>query len=236
MDSWYLHVLYIDLNEDCTCPSHGSGTPLSQMMLHGLMEGSYGKSDVTMLEHIIRNGANVELTKMITTIILDEHNNSRKVQHDMLTLALSTKKIDSAKLLVKAGIDPTTVGNPEGVPMFQEYYEHGTNEFIRWVLSEYIPENSNVAGDLVKFSQRIVSVIISMKEKDKETSQWKSKRRTAAHAVLMSGNPEIIRCLVQCGKEKNLDLLAERTCTGQTALHHAAVSNDKLSVDILLQL
>jgi len=231
-----LACLYIDLNEDCTCPSHGSGTPLSQMMLHGLMEGSNEKRDVTMLEHMIQKGTNLDLTNMITTIILDERNNSRKAQHDMLTLALSMKKIDSAKLLVKAGIDPTTVGNPEGVPMFQEYYEHGTNEFIRWVLSEYIPEISNVAGDLVTFSQRIVSVIISIKEKDKETSQWKSKRRTAAHAVLMSGNLEIIRCVVQCGREKDVDLLAERTCTGQTALHRAAVSNDKLSVDILLQL
>ena len=227
------------MSEDCTCPSHGSGTPLSQMMLHGYKEGCYEKFDVTMLEHMIQKGANP--TKMIITIVLDEQNKSRKVQYDMLTLALSMKKIDCAKLLVKAGVDPVTAGHPESetlnvVPMFQEYYEHGTNEFIRWVLSEYILENSNVASDLVKFSQRIIRVIISMKEKDKEMSLWKSKRRTAAHAVLMSGNLEIIRCLVRCGREKDVDLLTERTCTGQTALHCAGVSNDELSVDILLQL
>ena len=228
-----MHILCTGLNEDCTCPSHGSGTPISQMMLHGLMEGSFEKLDVTMLEHMVHKGANPT-----TTVALVESNKSRKVQYDMLTLALSMKKIDCAKLLVKTGVDPVTAGHPDGemldvVPMFQEYYEHGTNEFIRWVLSEYIPD---IGVDLVKFSQQIIRVINNMKEKDKENYLWKSKGETAAHAVLMCGNPEIIRCLVQCSRERDVDLLAERNCTGQTALHRAAVSNDKLSVNILLQL
>jgi len=227
-----LRVLCVDLSADCTCPSHGSGTPLSQMMLHGLMEGSYEKLDVTMLEHMVRKGANPT-----TTVALVESNKSRKVQYDMLTLALSMKKIDCAKLLVKAGVDPVTAGHPEGetlnvVPMFKEYYDQGTNKFIRWVFMDYIP----TLGDLVSFTQRIINMIINMKKKDKETSQWKSKNRTAAHAMLMSGNPEIIRRLVQCGREKDVDLLAERTCTGQTALHCATENNDLLSVNILLRL
>ena len=196
------------------------------------MEGSYEKLDVTVLEHMVRKGANPT-----TTVALVESNKSRKVQYDMLTLALSMKKIDCAKLLVKAGVDPVTAGHPEDetlnvVPMFQEYYNQGTNKFIRWVFMDYIP----TLGDLVSFTQRIINMIINMKEKDKETSQWKSKNRTAAHAMLMSGNPEIIRRLVQCGREKDVDLLAERTCTGQTALHCATENNDLLSVNILLRL
>ena len=228
-------MLLIDLSADCT----GSGPPLSQMMLHGFLECQYDKLNVSMLEYMIPKGAN--LTGIIPTVI--EHDNFKDKHYDMLTLALSMKKIDCAKILVKAGVDPVTGGNPEGgklgvVPMFQEYYHHGTNKFIRWVFNEYIPEHPKVAGDLVKFSDGIIKMIISMKEKEKdeETSPWKSKGRTAAHAMLLSGNTEIIQHLVQCGREKDLDLLAERTCTGQTALHHAAVNNDELSVDILLQL
>jgi len=116
--------------------------------------------------------------------------------------------------------------------MFQEYYDQGTNKFIRWGFMDYIP----TLGDLFSFTQRIINMIINVKKKDKETSQWKSKNRTAAHAMLMSGNPEIIRRLVQCGREKDVDLLAERTCTGQTALHCATENNDLLSVNILLRL
>ena len=204
------------------------------MMLHGLKEDAKGKPDVTMLEHMIDKGANLS-DSMIATV---EHNESRKVQYDTLTLALSMKTIDCAKLLVEAGVDPVTGGNPEVdnlnvVPMFHEYYDRGTNHFIRWLFRDYIPKHPMVACDLTRFTQRIAKMITSMKEKERETSQWKSKSRNAAHAVLMSGNREITERLVQCSKG---DLLAEQTCSGQTALHRAAVNNDVLSVNVLLRL
>ena len=229
------------MNVDCTCALHGPGIPMSQMVLHCLLNDKL-EALKDMQKYFTQKGA--ELSGVITTIHTDEHDTNVDImQHDILSLLLVMKKINCAKEFVKADFDPISGGNPEGekldvVPMFQEYYKHGTNEFIRWMFHDYVPHRIK----LNSFTQRLIEMIISMKEKDKENGRWKLHERTAAHAVLTSrdqetiGNPEIIRCLVQCGRERDVDLLAERTSTGQTALHHATENNDLLSVNILLQL
>ena len=158
----------------------------------------------------------------------------------MLDLPLSIKRVDCAKVLVEAGVDLLSGGCPSDakvkgemfdvVPMFQEYLDHGTNEFIRWAFNEYIPQHPEV--DL----KQIIHSLINMKEKDKKSCFWQSVQRTPAHAILTSHHEETIKQLVQCGKENGLDLLAERSCTGKTALHVAAEENDVESVQILLQL
>ena len=65
---------------------------------------------------------------------------------------------------------------------------------------------------------------------------WISQRRSPAHAVLNSGNEEIIKLLVQSGKDDNLDLLAEQSSNGRTALHIAAENGDYISTKALLEL
>ena len=155
--------------------------------------------------------------------------------YGLLDLSLSMKKIDCAKVLVEEGVDLLSGGCEGGewfdvVPMFQEYRDHGTNEFIRWAFNEYLPKHPEV--DL----KRILLSIIIMKEKDKQSCFWQSVQRSPAHAILTSHHEGTIKQLVQCGKENGLDLLAERSCTGKTALHVAAENNDVDSVNILLQL
>ena len=225
------------MNAECTCALHGPGTPTSQMVLHCLLNDKF---DVMKRMLAYFNQKAAELGGVITTIYMDECDvDGKKVEYDMLSLPLTMKKMDYAKELVKAGVDPVSGGNPKGekldvVPMFQEYYERGTNEFIRWVFNEYIPENPEI--EQKAFIQRLIQTIISMNEKDRENGRWKQRKRTAAHAVLTSGHLKTIEQLIQCGKENSLDLLAEQSCTGQTALHHAAENNDEESVDILLYL
>ena len=136
---------------------------------------------------------------------------------------------------MKAGVDLVSGGCPEAekldvVPMFQEYHYHGTNEFIRWAFNEYIPQHPEI--DL----KRIIQSIINMKEQDKEHHFWKPMQRSPAHAVLTSHHEGTIKRLVKCGKDNGLDLLAERSCTGKTALHVAAENGDVESVHILLQM
>jgi len=222
-------------NADCSCALHGPGTPLPQMGVHCLLND---KPDVfmRMYEYFTQKGA--KYSAVITTIYMGEHDID-KVRYDILSLLLAMKKIDYAKELVKAGIDPVSGGNPEGeklevVPMFQEYYEHGTNEFICWLFNEYIPQNSKIK--LKPLTQRLIPIIISMREKDMKNGKWKLHQRAATHAVLTCGHQETIDILIQQGKAKRLKLLAEQSCTGKTALHHAAENNDEGSVDILLQL
>ena len=147
------------------------------------------------------------------------------------------QRIDCAKVLVKAGVDLLSGGCPGGetfdvVPMFQEYRDHGANEFICWAFDEYLPQHPEV--DL----KRIIQSIINMKRKDEESCLWQSVRRSPAHAILTSHHEATIKRLVECGIDEfnGLDLLDERSCTGKTALHVAAENNDVESVHILLQL
>ena len=232
------------MNAECVCEIH-TGTPILQMMLHCLTQVDYeklirdevscDKLSATMLERFILKGANLRGKIAIQHVGL-EHSTSGGFDYGMLDLPLSMKRIDCAKVLVNGGIDLISGGTPGGeefavVPMFQEYRDHGTNEFIHWAFSEYIPQHPDF--DLGK----IIQSIIKMKVKDEERWFWQSVQRAPAHAILTSCHKEIIECLVQIGRDEfGLDLLAEQSSTGKTALHVAAETNDVESVQILLQL
>ena len=223
------------MNAKCACEIH-NGTPVLQMMLHCLIQHDCDRLSVTMLENFIQKGAKLN-GKIATRHFGLYRNDCGGVSYGVLDLPLSMQRIDCAKVVVKAGVDLINGGNPRGVefavvPMFQEYRDHGTNEFICWAFNEYIPNHPEI--DL----KQIVQSIISMKRKDEEFCLWQSVRRSPAHAILTSHHEETIKHLVECGIDEfsGLDLLDERSCTGKTALHVAAENNDVKSVHILLQL
>ena len=229
----YTLVFFTDMNAKCTCEIH-TGTPVFQMMLHCLVQDKCDKLSVTMLQHFIEKGAELNGKITFRNVGLDQKD-SGGVEYGMLDLPLSMQRIDCAKVLVKAGVDLISGGSPTGeeldvVPMFQEYRDHGTNEFICWAFNEYIPQHPEI--DL----KRIIQSIIIMKKKDEKSCYWQSVQRAPAHAILTSHHEETIKHLVQFGKECGLDLLDERSCTGKTALHVAAENNDVKSVQLLLQL
>ena len=212
-----------------------TGTPLLQMMLHCFIQNKCEKLNVTMLQYFKEKGA--KYSGEIATRHFGIYRKDRGgVKYGLLDLPLSMRKIDCAIVLVKAGVDLINGGSPEGkefdvVPMFQEYLDHGTNEFIRWAFNEYIPSHPEI--DL----KRIIQSIINMKKKDEKSCFWKSVQRAPAHAILTSHNEETIKRLVECAKNDfDLDLLAEQSCTKRTALHVAAENGDVESVHILLQL
>ena len=202
-------------------------------MLHCLVEKDYEKLN-PMLEYFIQKGAELSGEITIRHVGLD-HSDSGGFPYGMLDLPLSMQRIDCAKVLVEAGVDLINGGSPGGekfavVPMFQEYRDHGTNEFIRWAFSEYIPQHPEV--DL----RRIILSIINMNEQDEKSCFWQSVQRSPAHAILTSHHEETIKRLVEYADDLGLDLLDERSCTGKTALHVAAENNDVESVQLLLQL
>ena len=204
-------------------------------MLHCLIQGDYEMLSIEMLEYFIQKGAELNGEIAIRHVGLD-HSDSGGFPYGMLDLPLSMKRIDCGKLLVEKGVDLISGGSPEGeelyvVPMFQEYRDYGTNEFIRWAFKEYLPQHPEI--DL----KRIIQSIINMKEQDENSCFWQSVQRTPAHAILTSHHEETIKCLIQCAKDDfGLDLLAEQSCTGKTALHIAAENGDVESVHVLLQL
>ena len=232
-------LVFTGMNAKCACVKH-TGTPILQMMLHCFILDDCHQLSVTMLKHFIEKGA--ELSGKIATLHLNvDGSDSGGVTYSILDLPLSMKKIDCAKVLVESGVDLISGGCPVGeefavVPMFQEYRDHGTNEFIRWAFNEYIPKHPDPEIDLEKFAQPIIDSIISMKKDERKSCFWKSKRRAPAHAILTSHHEEMIKRLVECGKNDRLQLLDERSYTGKTALHIAAEENDEKSIQILLKL
>ena len=222
------------MNAKSTCEVH-TGTPICQLMLHCLIWEDYEMLSIEMLEYFIQKGAELNGEIAIRHVGLNRSDNGG-FPYGILDLPLSMKRIDCGKLLVKRGMDLISGGSPEGeelfvVPMFQEYRDYGTNEFICWAFKEYIPQHPEI--DL----RRIIQCIINMKELDEKFCFWQSVQRTPAHAILTSQHEETIKLLIEhAKKEFDLDLLAERSCTGRTALHVAAEDNDVESVHILLQL
>ena len=221
------------MNAECVCEVH-TGTTVLQMMFHCFNQKEYGKLSITMLEYFIRKGANLS-GKISTRHFGPDGSDSGEVNYGILHLPLEMQRIDCAKKLVEAGVEPinggTCIGEDfEVVQMFEEYRLNGTNEFIRWVFNEYIPNHPEVELN------RIIDSISNMKEKDENTFFWEFVQRSPVHAILTSHHKETIKRLVECGKESDLNLLDERSCTGKTALHVAAENNDVESVHILLQL
>ena len=225
------------MNAESACRLH-KGTPVSQMMFHCFIEDKYDNLS-TMLKYFIEKQAKLNVIISFS----DGHLNQMQMKkgvitgqvYGMLDLSLSTKSIDCAKMIVRAGVDFISGGCPGGetfdvVPMFQEYRDRGTNEFIRWAFNEYILQLSK--NDI----KRIIQCIINMKKKDEQSCFWQCVCRSPAHAVLICHHENTVKRLIQCGYKNGLDLLAETSCTGKTALHVAAENNDVESVQILLRL
>ena len=227
---------FTDMNAECKVHI---GTPICQLMVHCLVQDS-DKLSGTVLNYFKEKGAKVNGKIVVHHAGLDTKDS--KITYGMLDLPLSMKKIDCAKtLVVETGVDLISGGNPDCekfaiVPMFQEYRDYGTNEFIRWAINEYIPQHPEI--DLKLFAQRIIQCIINMNERDKDPKcgWWPPVQRTPAHAILTCHHEKTIKRLIDCGKKNGLDLLDEKSCTGKTALHVAAENGDVESVCILLQL
>ena len=213
------------------CKEH-TGTPICQLMVHCLVHDPEKLND-TRLSYFTDNEGKLD-GKILVHHVGDAKETD--IKYGMLDLPLSMKKIDCAKWLVVKGVDLISGGSSDCerfpvVPMFQEYRDHGTNEFIHWAFSEYIYKHAGV--DL----KRIVKCIKKMKEKDKDFKWWPSVQRAPAHAILTSQNEKTIKHLVEIAMDEfKLNLLEEESCTGKTALHVAAENGDVESVHILLRL
>ena len=68
------------------------------------------------------------------------------------------KRIDCAERLVETGVDLISGGSSDCekfaiVPMFQEYRDYGSNEFIHWAVTKFIPNHPEI--DFEKFCAKI---------------------------------------------------------------------------------
>ena len=200
-----------------------SGTPLIQMMAYFVIQKYKNKPeqlDISIVEHFIEKGA--VLSRVLTAGICE---NSTAFE-----LSFFLHRVDVAKVLVKKGVDPILCGDPYSKPIFTEYIEFGSLEFIKWLLFDHL-ENKEKIHQFVDrlFDPKDVFII---------TNRNVALRRgkNVAHAFLLSGHKEAISYMLSKKPDTDTDLMKECDSFNKTALHLAAERGDHESVHILLEL
>ena len=154
----------------------------------------------------------------------------------LLELAIKIQRFDVVKMLVRHGANPI---HPKGsiqsgvLTLMEEYYEFGTNHYIRWLLHDhFLP--SQVSG----FIKQVMEARIF--NKNAVTMFRHYARRHHSHALLLCGHEEMIRALVQHRKHGGDDLLTATDGPdpnhGRTALQIAADQGDLESLKVLFNL
>ena len=190
-----------------------SGTPLLQMLVYCVIKHKSDKLDTNIVQFFIDKGA--VMSRVLTA---GSYKNSTALE-----LAINLRRVDVAKMLIKAGADPILCGYPDGSPIFIEYASFGSHKFIQWLLGEYFAHNIPAFIDRL-FDEKVFS--------NHETYRFAfNLGRNVAHAFLLSGHREAIHCLLN----KKPDLLTSCDPFNKSALHLAAEKGDCDSVSILLE-
>lgn len=102
------------------------------------------------------------------------------------------KRFDIAAKLVKSGADPIDARGTNGqgvVALLEEYYQFGTNNYIRWLLYEHYPPSK-----VSEFIDRVMETDIFNKKAVKHFDE--KTHRHHAHALLTCGHEQMIRRLI----------------------------------------
>ena len=191
-----------------------SGTPLLQMLAYFIIQKKpQHELDISIDQYFIEKGA----------ILSRVCNAGMCTNATALALSISLYRFDVAEMLVKAGVDPIQGGAPDMRPIFTEYVNFGTHNFITRLLSE---------SCIPAFVDRLLDPQLQLFSNDVIKWSASQKGRNVAHAFLLSGNKEVIHCLLA----RKPDLMNECDPFLNTALHLAAEKGDCESVCILLDM
>ena len=196
-----------------------SGTPLIQMMAYFVIQKARNKPDqldINIVQYFLEKGA--VLSRILTAGMCENTT--------AFELSFSLRRLDVAQLLVRAGVDPIFGGDPDTKPVFTEYIEFRSVNFIKWLLFEHLTSQEKVR----KFVDRLFEPEDVFQRTNAHVISRKGKN--VAHAFLLSGHKEAISYMLS----KKPDMMNETDPFNKTALHLAAESGDHVSVKILLEL
>lgn len=205
-----------------------SGLPFTQTLVYAFHKNKPHKVDPNIMKHLISSD-DLDVN-VIRTLIKTED-----PQHPWYTewcspveLAINLRRIDIAKLMVIAGANPIhpSLSNVSGVvQLLNEYYEFGTNQYLRWLLNQHTSLN-----ELPQLITNILKLDIF-----NESAKRISARvgRHLAHAFLICGHEKMTRKFIE---HRGVDMLNSKDATGKTALQIAAQMGDVESVSIILKL
>ena len=190
-----------------------SATPLLQMLAYFIIQKNKPQQlDISIVQYFIDKGA--VLSRVCSAGIC--------TNATALDISISLCRLDVVKLLIKSGVDPILGGNPKMRPIFTEYVNFGSHEYMKWLLGDHLK------SEIPAFVQRLLHLQVF----SNEDTDWSAsiKGRNVAHAFLLSGNKEVTHFLLE-GKP---DLMKECDPFNKTALHLAAEKGDCESVSNLL--
>ena len=195
-----------------------SGSPLTQSLIYASLFNCPDSIDI-------------EIIQLLCDVQVDASVVCRETYRSPFQLAIELRKFDIVKLLLTSGAHPIDPCIPAGkkvtgmVQLLEEYYQFGTNQYISWLLHDYL-----LSDDLPKFIEAVVALDILNKETMKIFS---SVGRHPAHAILTCGHEELIRKFI---KHHGANLLTVKDGNMKSALRISAESGDMESVKILVNM
>lgn len=206
-----------------------TGTPLTQLMTYTLHHACSEQIDCEIVKCLVNKGMNLDVDVIC---VLDPHSTNDHMNFvswcSVVELGIMNKRIDVAKLLVISGANPIhpSLEHISGVvQLLEEYYDFGTNDYMRWLVHEHL-----LSHELHDFIETVVNLDVF-----NESGIWMFNEvgRHPAHAVLTCGHEELARrFLVRHGS----DMLYVKDVTERTALQISAQRGDLESVRTLLKL
>lgn len=149
-----------------------------------------------------------------------------------LELAIMNRRLDVVKLMVKRGANPIAVPGLRSVkgviPLMEEYYEFGTNEYIKWLFHEHLHPS-----EVEIFIQKVLQLDIF---NDVAKTMFEQSGRHRAHALLTCGHEGMAKALLDHPKHGGSNLLNEKDAAEFTALQVAAYHGDMESVKVIMKL
>ena len=140
-------------------------------------------------------------------------------------------RLDITQMMVIQGADPivSQLHAVKGViPLMMEYYEFGTNKYIKWLLHEHLHPN-----EVKAFMQQVLMLDIFNQQ---AVNMFKDIGRHHAHALLVCGHIQMAKALLEHRNHGGSMLLIEKDAAGFTALQVAADQGDLESIKVLLKM
>ena len=149
-----------------------------------------------------------------------------------LELAILNRRLDVAKMMVIKGANPIAVPGPDGVsgviPLIEEYYEFGTNEYIKWLFHEHL--HPDVVDDHIQYLLKLDIF------NPNAIAMFDQAGRHRAHALLTSGHEKVAKALIEHPDHGGIKLLNEKDAANFTAMQIAANIGDLEAVKVIMKL
>ena len=193
------------------------------MLVYALHHGCSEEIDDEIAKCLLNND---KIDLNVNVIYTNTHYNTAWCS--IVELGIQNKRIDVAKQLVMAGANPIhpSLDNISGVAqILEEYYEFGTNEYMYWLLHQYL-----LPRDLPEIIKTVVNLDIF---NENGVIMFTEVGRHPAHAVLTCGHEKMVRQFLET---HGTHMLYVKDTTGRTALQISAQKGDFESVNTLLKM